>query len=204
VCRKRENHRPVHPGQAGLKRASPVCGARVARVHPHIARCNVQARQGGIYAISVILDPRFKVDYYDQHNWEPEMIAHAKDALRRAMESYKPSEWPSSPADRVVSPEAGGSMRAHLRKRRCVRSELEKYLAESVVDDLDEDILEWWKCHARTYPCLARIARDYLAIPATSAPAERAFSVGKDLVPDNRGSLSEKTIQACMCLSGWL
>jgi hypothetical protein len=62
------------------------------------------------------------------------------------------------------------------------------------------DALEWWKRHSDEYPNLARIARDYLAIPATSAPAERVFSGGADLITDKRGLLKEDTIQACMCL----
>jgi hypothetical protein len=66
------------------------------------------------------------------------------------------------------------------------------------------DVLGWWGDHSRDYPCLARIARDYLAIPATSAPAERAFSGERDLVSDKQGSLTEETIQACMCLTSWL
>jgi hypothetical protein len=91
-------------------------------------------------------------------------------------------------------------------KRRCVEkekeSELGAYLAGGVA--AHEDILEWWKRHADAYPCLARIARDYLAIPATSAPAERVFSGGADLIAEKRGSLSEDTIRACMCLKSWL
>ena len=57
--------------------------------------------------------------------------------------------------------------------------------------DVCTDIPEWWKQNARAYPCLARITGDYLAIPATSAPAERVFSRGADLIAKKRGSLSE-------------
>ncbi|EXX64062.1 hypothetical protein RirG_146400 [Rhizophagus irregularis DAOM 197198w] len=53
------------------------------------------------------------------------------------------------------------------------------------------------------YPHLAAMARDYLAIPATSVPIERAFSGGTDLVTQKRCSLSPETIKACMCLKSW-
>src|SRR5690348_16307553 len=69
----------------------------------------------------------------------------------------------------------------------------------ALTTDVDVDVLEWWKVHAGEYPCLARIARDYLAIPATSAPAERMFSDGADLITKEQGLLREDTIQACIC-----
>ena len=64
----------------------------------------------------------------------------------------------------------------------------------------DTDVLEWWKLNSDEYPTLARIARDYLAIPATSASVERVFSGGTHLVTDRRGSLGEETIEALVCL----
>lgn len=47
------------------------------------------------------------------------------------------------------------------------------------------------------------MARDYLAIPATSVPVERAFSCGTDLITPTRCRLSDDTIRACMCLKSW-
>ena len=82
-------------------------------------------------------------------------------------------------------------------------SEITRYLVTPVAG-VDTDVLGWWRFHACEYPCLARIARDYLAIPATSAPAERVFSGGADLVTKKRGSLSEDSIKACVCLKSWL
>jgi hypothetical protein len=66
------------------------------------------------------------------------------------------------------------------------------------------DVLQWWREKASEYPCLAAVAGDYLAIPATSAPVERVFSSGTDLVQDKSGSLKEETIRVCMCLKSWL
>lgn len=39
------------------------------------------------------------------------------------------------------------------------------------------DVLKWWKNHQKPYPRLARMARDYLAIPASSVPSERFFTL---------------------------
>jgi hypothetical protein len=41
-----------------------------------------------MYAIAVILDPRLKMAYYKHCDWEPCLVAHAKDALQRAVGVY--------------------------------------------------------------------------------------------------------------------
>jgi hypothetical protein len=41
------------------------------------------------------------------------------------------------------------------------------------------DILAWWKSQSETYPNLSKMARVYLAVPATSASSERLFSSRK-------------------------
>ena len=63
-----------------------------------------------------------------------------------------------------------------------------------------EDVLSWWKSN----PNLCKMARDYLAIPATSTASERLFSSGKHLITDYRNSISPETIQACQCLKSWI
>ena len=65
------------------------------------------------------------------------------------------------------------------------------------------DVLNWWKNKSKLYPNLSKMARDYLAIPATSTSSERLFSSGKHLISDTRNSLSSRTIQACQCLKSW-
>jgi hypothetical protein len=158
-----------------------------------------------LYAISVILDPRFKADYYEANAWEPSLVAHSKGALLSAIEEYGAAVPQSDQTGIAGCSEFKDKFTTRLMKRRRVQkeSEMDEYLRAPVADS-DVDVLEWWKQNSNMYPCLARIARDYLAIPATSVPAERAFSGGADLVTDKRGSLGEDTIQACMCLGSWL
>lgn len=57
--------------------------------------------------------------------------------------------------------------------------------------------------HELEYPHLAKMAKDYLAIPASSVPVERIFSGGTDLITPTRCSLSADTIRYCMCLKYW-
>lgn len=81
-------------------------------------------------------------------------------------------------------------------------TELQLYLSLPI---LGREIkpLKWWKMNESQYPTLARMARDYLAIPATSVPSEQCFSASKNLVTINRNRLKGKTIRACMCLNSW-
>ena len=66
-----------------------------------------------------------------------------------------------------------------------------------------QDVLLWWKVHETEYPHLATMARDYLAVSATSVPVERIFSEGADLISAKRCRLGTDTIRACMCLRSW-
>jgi hypothetical protein len=43
-------------------------------------------------------------------------------------------------------------------------------------DDAFNNPLKWWKENCAKYPYVAKIARKYLAIPATSAPSEQVWS----------------------------
>lgn len=58
-----------------------------------------------------------------------------------------------------------------------VSSEFKAFRALKVLLEYkDADGTEWWRKYEATFPVLARLARRYLAIPASSAPSERVFS----------------------------
>ena len=75
---------------------------------------------------------------------------------------------------------------------------MQRYMADVITDQYDAhgclDPLVWWKRNATRYPCLASLARKYLAIPATSVPAERACSLTGHLVNEKRASLLPETV----------
>ena len=80
-----------------------------------------------------------------------------------------------------------------------IRTEVELYFSEACLEE-DADPLSYWKRHSRTYPALARIAPTYLAIPASSAPVERLFSVAGKVFRPERCRLADKTFEQLMFL----
>ena len=60
--------------------------------------------------------------------------------------------------------------------------------------DVKANILMWWKLHAMRFPYLSRLARRYLAMPATSASVERLFSVSGQVVTAKRARLDPSTV----------
>uniref|UniRef100_H3AUA9 HAT C-terminal dimerisation domain-containing protein n=1 Tax=Latimeria chalumnae TaxID=7897 RepID=H3AUA9_LATCH len=70
-----------------------------------------------------------------------------------------------------------------------VQTELENYILEPCIPP-DQDPLEWWRVNENCYRKLARLAKAYLCIPATSVPAERVFSAAGLIVNRLRSRLS--------------
>jgi hypothetical protein len=59
-------------------------------------------------------------------------------------------------------------------------TELDRCLDENPVPRSKEfDILMWWMANATKYPILVCIAKDLLAIPASSVASESAFSTSE-------------------------
>jgi hypothetical protein len=47
------------------------------------------------------------------------------------------------------------------------------------------------------------MARDYYAIPATSAPFERVFSIAGNLISKKRTRISSENMRYVLCLRSW-
>ena len=72
-------------------------------------------------------------------------------------------------------------------------TELNAYMRVQQVAN-DTDPLMWWKQHQEEFPRLARMARQYLAVPASSASPERLFSSVGLVKSDLWGSLLDSTL----------
>ncbi|KAL1528068.1 hypothetical protein AB1Y20_009434 [Prymnesium parvum] len=77
------------------------------------------------------------------------------------------------------------------------QSEVEKYLNESAAP-MHTDVLQWWADREDKFPDLSVMARQYLGVPATSASAERLFSIAGRVFDDLRQNMDDKALEALM------
>jgi len=64
--------------------------------------------------------------------------------------------------------------------------------------------LQWWKLHEKEFPVCAAMARDILAIVASSTEPERCFSRARGTIDWNQSRLGFETIQAFAILRAYL
>ena len=60
----------------------------------------------------------------------------------------------------------------------------------------DQDILKLWRDNSSQFPNLAKIARQFLVAPASSASAKRLFSSAGKMQDDLKKSTSEETMES--------
>ncbi|MCL7032874.1 hypothetical protein MKW94_017344, partial [Papaver nudicaule] len=96
-----------------------------------------------------------------------------------------------------------------------VLNDLEQYLSDDChpiqkgsgmnnLNDSSFDILGWWKFHEPKYPIVAMMARDILAIPASSVASESVFSTSGRVIEKYRSSMLPETIEALICGQDWI
>ena len=78
-----------------------------------------------------------------------------------------------------------------------VKSEAELYLELPDVP-METDILKWWAQNEGKFPQLSVMARQYLGCPATSASAERLFSIAGRAYDDLRQGMDDSMLELLM------
>ncbi|KAL5473994.1 hypothetical protein EMCRGX_G028564 [Ephydatia muelleri] len=63
---------------------------------------------------------------------------------------------------------------ANRSTRDCIEEEFKRYMLELQTNWRVNDVMQWWSDHEANFPHIALLALKYLAIPASSAPSERA------------------------------
>lgn len=75
----------------------------------------------------------------------------------------------------------------------CQNDEIERYFSRPMAAGVVEP-LEWWRHNKKKYPVMAKLARKYLAIPASSVASERMFSFAGGVCTDKRNRLSDDAV----------
>ncbi|GAU51333.1 hypothetical protein TSUD_412800 [Trifolium subterraneum] len=71
-------------------------------------------------------------------------------------------------------------------------------------DDVNFDILVWWKQNSCRYPVLSTMVRDVLASPVSTVASESALSTGGRVLDTYRSSLNPQMVEALICGQNWL
>ncbi|KAH9754280.1 zinc finger BED domain-containing protein DAYSLEEPER [Citrus sinensis] len=156
-----------------------------------------------VRVIAVILDPRFKMDGLQLHYKE----IYGSDADRYLEKMNKDfrdvyDEYAATDSSNSKSYE----MLDAMGRPSSPKSELDRYFnVLKVPRDKQFDILAWWRSNAPSFPTLARMARDYLAIEKHFAP--NAVELIDDIVYiDDNFDFDElpEIITPLVCLKGLL
>ena len=131
--------------------------------------------------IAIVLDPRFKLDFYhDSQLSDRENEDQKNQILATINNAFRKRYYQLTETNPIIEEfDVTQSSRIFKRMKPIIyKDELRNYLNDYARANNDADPLMWWKLHAQDFPNLSKMARDYLSIAGTSAPSERAFSGG--------------------------
>lgn len=170
--------------------------------------------------IASLLDPRFRTNYMDKEKVE-RVLSRAVEEIVPLMKAQQDTlsgaagAAAAAEAEPVPPPEekrkktlasffkrqsTTSSSTLTLPEEESIRMELTVYLQTTEVDS-DTDPLDWWRCHQTNFPRIAKLAQQYLCIPATSAPSERVFSTGGNIVTCHRAALKPDAVDRLVFLA---
>ncbi|VFQ79488.1 unnamed protein product [Cuscuta campestris] len=71
-------------------------------------------------------------------------------------------------------------------------------------DDVDFDVLRWWKRNEHMFPCLGMLARQVLSVPVSTIAVQREFSACRNILTDYRSCLNAESLETLVCNQDWL
>ena len=77
--------------------------------------------------------------------------------------------------------------------RGSLSEEFDKYLKLNPLKSCD-NCLEWWSHNSLHFLNLAKHAKKYLCVPATSVPAEQVFSIAGEVISNKQSSLKPENV----------
>jgi len=154
-----------------------------------------------IYADAMILNPRCKLSIFSEETWSDVDPTQYTEGCRRRFETeYKSSGTvgTSSHGKRPAPDDIDDDdeFQAMLAQRAAKRSRLDDYQRYMSIpnDPRIKSALSYWKAHGPSFPDLAMMARNTLAVPASGCSVERMFSVSGRVATWQRSRLRDSTI----------
>ena len=152
--------------------------------------------------MAALLDPRYKnLDFLEIDDEKEQIIQKLRNEIGEV--EVPGPEILDNPAP---SQDIDSSIRSQKEYRQRRQKKIKKAVTNVVISDEvtnylslplaleTEDPLNWWKIRSQNFPKLAKFARKYLAIPATSVSSERLFSDAGNLISAKRTNLDTKLV----------
>lgn len=160
--------------------------------------------------MTAILDPRIKIELIPESLNLENYLEEARSHFLRNYSNTLFSSMTTSYGNTQELEDGGTNVSfaeeiARKRRRSSVASptdELTLYLSEPPAP-ISIDVLEWWKVNSTRYPRLSVMARDFLAVQATSMAPEDLFCSKGDEVERVKRSLPYSSVQAILCVKSW-
>ena len=86
-----------------------------------------------------------------------------------------------------------------------LNSEVDRWINQPCLplESTPEHVKAYMQSKAYEFPLITQIARDFMAIPATSAPSERVFSIAGNLISKKRSRIASENVRYVLCLRSW-
>lgn len=157
--------------------------------------------------LATVLDPRYKLVFFEEVGFSSDRVSEIRNYFIKIFEEYS-AEWEREKDEVSIEIIPTKRRREAIEISSLVDSEDDYYLGreeETVEDEIDvylkqgrmrcRNPIEYYRDRKATFPVISRMARDYLAMPAMSAPAESLFSQVGDIVTKKRNRLSPTMIK---------
>lgn len=145
--------------------------------------------------IASFLDPRYKDLEFEPIDARENIRKVVKDLLKR-FRTHSINLKQEQPVQRSDLEFLYGTI---ITDNNDIIIQFQNYIAEPQLR-FDLNSFEWWKCRENKYPALAELAKQYLAIPATSVSSERCFSTAGNIVTSKRTCLPSKNVNMLIFL----
>ena len=152
------------------------------------------------------MDPRFKSLSFFSEREKDQVVSCIREEAEALEETETESPETEPPEKRQKKESTLMSLLEGIiepsveeNKKEKVKKELDKYFC--IDGCTDGKPLVWWKNYEGQFPLLAKLAKRYLCIPATSVPSERAFSAAGNVVNAKRACLLPENVNMLVFLS---
>lgn len=148
--------------------------------------------------LAALLDPRFKELEFASDSLRiktQEQLNNAYQEMRNLNNDHEATR---------LQPDSSNSLLARIFQNNTIRiDEVASYLTLPKIYHDDCPLL-WWKNNKSRFPILSKLARKYLAIPATSTPSERLFSEAGNIMTMKRTQLAPNMLENLVfCKKNW-